>query len=115
MSLPGNEGYKYFGAAKNLPKVREILEQQEQLNWQPPKSNLKELESRVNHFYLGHCTPDDQTMVDLEAQEAELERELRSDKLAQTFIDKYVAKKRRRIELMQTQDKEVRFSSLNLD
>ena len=25
VSLPGAEGYKYFGAAKNLPRVREMF------------------------------------------------------------------------------------------
>jgi hypothetical protein len=25
VELPGAEGYKYFGAAKNLPKVRELF------------------------------------------------------------------------------------------
>jgi pre-mRNA-splicing factor ISY1 len=26
--LPGADGYKYFGAAKNLPKVRELFQKE---------------------------------------------------------------------------------------
>ena len=28
IELPGAEGYKYFGAAKNLPKVRELFQKE---------------------------------------------------------------------------------------
>jgi hypothetical protein len=30
--IPGNRGYKYFGAAKDLPGVRELFEQERELN-----------------------------------------------------------------------------------
>lgn len=30
--VPGNRGYKYFGAAKDLPGVRELFEKERELN-----------------------------------------------------------------------------------
>lgn len=31
--VPGNRGYKYFGAAKDLPGVRELFEKERELNF----------------------------------------------------------------------------------
>ena len=50
VSLPGAEGYKYFGAAKNLPKVREMFQKEAEVI---PKKSLKELNKRMDDFYLG--------------------------------------------------------------
>lgn len=62
--IPGNRGYKYFGAAKDLPGVRELFEHE------PPKKTRKtrgELYFRVDADYYGYRDEDDGLLVKLEA------------------------------------------------
>lgn len=75
MSIFGADGYKYFGAAKNLPKVREML--QKEVPIQAPKASLKEMSKNIDAVYLG-LTVDDF----LEEIEAQAEIELRSSEAA---------------------------------
>lgn len=75
MSIFGADGYKYFGAAKNLPKVREML--QKEVPIQAPKASLKEMSKNIDAVYLG-LTADDF----LEEIEAQAEIELRSSEAA---------------------------------
>ena len=51
---------------------------------------------------------------ELERREAKAETEIRNEAAAFDLNDKFVAKKRRRIELMQTAEKEVHLSTLDL-
>jgi pre-mRNA-splicing factor ISY1 len=51
LELPGAEGYKYFGAAKNLPKVRELFQKELPT---APKISRVELYKRVSYRYLGY-------------------------------------------------------------
>lgn len=53
--------------------------------------------------------------TDLEKAELEAERRLRNAAASKEFKEKFYQKKRRRIELLQTQDKEVLLSDLSLD
>lgn len=46
LELPGADGYKYFGAAKNLPKVRELFQREAP---QPPKVSRGDLYKRVTY------------------------------------------------------------------
>ncbi|KAK3736674.1 hypothetical protein QZH41_020403, partial [Actinostola sp. cb2023] len=67
--VPGNRGYKYFGAAKELPGVRELFEQE------PPKAARKtrgELYKDVDADYYGYRDEDDGVLVPIE-QEVEKE------------------------------------------
>ena len=59
MSLLGADGYKYFGAAKNLPRVRDMLQKEVQVT--APKASLKELSKQIDANYLGLTTVDDGT------------------------------------------------------
>jgi len=62
--IPGNRGYKYFGAAKDLPGVRELFEHE------PPKRPRKtrgELQYNVDADYYGYRDEDDGLLVKLEA------------------------------------------------
>jgi pre-mRNA-splicing factor ISY1 len=64
-SLPGNRGYKYFGAARDLPGVRELFEQP------PPKAARKtrgELAKMVDADYYGYRDEDDGVIVPLEQE-----------------------------------------------
>lgn len=63
--LPGNRGYKYFGAAKDLPGVRELFEQE------PPKPVRKtraELYKDIDADYYGYRDEDDGVVVPLEME-----------------------------------------------
>ena len=116
VSLPGAEGYKYFGAAKNLPKVREMFQKDTEVI---PKKSLKELNKKVDDFYLGLTTSGDGTeaarqLEELEIVEAQAEQAMRNEEAIIDLQEKFLAKKKRRIELLQTQEKEVAFSKLSI-
>ncbi len=101
----GADGYKYFGAAKNLPRVREMLSKD--VSIVAPKASLKELSKNIDAHYLGLTSSSDVTeagaqLAQLEDIEAEAENFMRSDKAAFALQEQYVAKKRRRIELLQS-------------
>lgn len=61
--VPGNRGYKYFGAAKDLPGVRELFEQE------PPPPSRKtraELMKDIDAYYYGYFDDDDNVLIPLE-------------------------------------------------
>ena len=63
--LPGNRGYKYFGAARDLPGVKELFEQE------PPKPVRKtraELYKDIDADYYGYRDEDDGVLVPLEME-----------------------------------------------
>ncbi|XP_059183322.1 pre-mRNA-splicing factor ISY1 homolog [Centropristis striata] len=63
--VPGNRGYKYFGAARDLPGVRELFEKE-------PTPALRktraELMKEVDAEYYGYRDEDDGVLLPLEAQ-----------------------------------------------
>ncbi|XP_025832051.1 pre-mRNA-splicing factor ISY1 homolog [Agrilus planipennis] len=61
--VPGNRGYKYFGAAKDLPGVRELFEQEPPL---PPRKTRAELMKDIDADYYGYRDDDDGILVPLE-------------------------------------------------
>jgi len=66
--VPGNRGYKYFGAAKDLPGVRELFEKEPP---PPPRKTRAELMKDVDADYYGYRDDDDGVLA---PQEAEAER-----------------------------------------
>lgn len=75
--LPGNRGYKYFGAAKDLPGVRELFEQE------PPKAPRKtraELYKFIDADYYGYRDDDDGILQPLES---EMEERVRKQEIAE--------------------------------
>ena len=63
--LPGNRGYKYFGAARDLPGVRELFEQD------PPKAPRKtraELYKLIDADYYGYRDDDDGVLMKIEKE-----------------------------------------------
>ncbi|KAJ2453767.1 NineTeen Complex (NTC) component [Coemansia sp. RSA 2336] len=54
--VPGNRGYKYFGRAKDLPGVREMLEQEANVK---PKRTKAELMRHMDATYYGFGNEDD--------------------------------------------------------
>ncbi|KAF4792516.1 Pre-mRNA-splicing factor ISY1 like protein [Turdus rufiventris] len=68
--IPGNGGYKYFGAAKDLPGVRELFEKEPL----PPLRNTRaELMKDIDADYYGYRDEDDGI---LEALEQEYEKKV---------------------------------------
>jgi len=63
--VPGNRGYKYFGAAKDLPGVRELFSQ-----GPPPaaKKTRAELMLNIDSSYYGYRDEDDGLIVPLEKE-----------------------------------------------
>ena len=78
--IPGTRGYKYFGAAKDLPGVRELFEPEVS---GPPRKTRGELMRDVDADYYGYRDDDDGVLEPLErVAEAEaitrIEQELRA-------------------------------------
>lgn len=63
--VPGNRGYKYFGAAKELPGVRELFEQAPP---PPPRKTRADLMRDINADYYGYRDEDDGVLFPLEQQ-----------------------------------------------
>lgn len=58
--VPGNRGYKYFGAAKDLPGVRELFDQQPSGQG---KKNRGEMMRSVDATYYGYMDDDDGLLI----------------------------------------------------
>lgn len=67
--VPGNRGYKYFGAAKDLPGVRELFEKEPP---PPPKKTRGELMKDVDADYYGYRDDDDGVLIPLEEKAEKL-------------------------------------------
>ncbi|XP_072522094.1 pre-mRNA-splicing factor ISY1 homolog [Salminus brasiliensis] len=63
--VPGNRGYKYFGAAKDLPGVRELFEKEPA---PPPRKTRAELMKEIDAEYYGYRDEDDGVLVPLEQE-----------------------------------------------
>lgn len=64
--VPGNRGYKYFGAAKDLPGVRELFEQEPP---PPPRRTRAEIMRDIDADYYGYRDDDDGVLVPLEQEQ----------------------------------------------
>jgi len=63
--VPGNRGYKYFGAAKDLPGVRELFEQEP---GKAPRKTRAELMKDIDADYYGYRDEDDGVMTPMEQE-----------------------------------------------
>ncbi|XP_063072618.1 pre-mRNA-splicing factor ISY1 homolog [Engraulis encrasicolus] len=80
--VPGNRGYKYFGAAKDLPGVRELFEKEPA---PPPRKTRAELMKDIDAEYYGYRDEDDGVLVPLEQ---EYEKEAIADAVAKWKAEK---------------------------
>ncbi|XP_055903541.1 pre-mRNA-splicing factor ISY1 homolog [Eupeodes corollae] len=67
--VPGNRGYKYFGAAKDLPGVRELFEQEPPA---PQRKTRAELMKDIDAEYYGYRDDDDGILIPLEEKAEKL-------------------------------------------
>ena len=63
--VAGSRGYKYFGAARDLPGVRELFESQEPVN---VKKTRAELMKDIDSIYYGFLDDDDERLIPLEVE-----------------------------------------------
>ncbi|XP_077982871.1 pre-mRNA-splicing factor ISY1 homolog [Glandiceps talaboti] len=75
--VPGNRGYKYFGAARDLPGVRELFEQEPPA---PPRKTRGELMKNIDADYYGYRDEDDGVLVPLEL---DYEKQLIAERVAE--------------------------------
>jgi pre-mRNA-splicing factor ISY1 len=94
--LPGAPGYKYFGAAKELPGVRELFQAQEEEDDQEQQNKQKrrlrsDIYKNITPDYYGFRDDDDGVLMRLEAERSKqlIEEELTS---------KYNSVQRRKLE-----------------
>ncbi|XP_032893116.1 pre-mRNA-splicing factor ISY1 homolog [Amblyraja radiata] len=80
--VPGNRGYKYFGAAKDLPGVRELFEREPPA---PPRKTRAELMKDIDADYYGYRDEDDGVLLPLEQ---ELEKKVIADAVKKWKEDK---------------------------
>ncbi|THD22280.1 Pre-mRNA-splicing factor ISY1 [Fasciola hepatica] len=74
--VPGNRGYRYYGAARDLPGVRELFEEEPQ---PVARKSRGELMKMVDVSYYGNCDEDDGVIV---PQEMKYEQEYMARKVA---------------------------------
>lgn len=66
--VPGNRGYKYFGAAKDLPGVRELFEHEPP---PPPRRTRAELMKNIDADYYGYMDEEDGLLIAMERKKEE--------------------------------------------
>ncbi|XP_037088026.1 pre-mRNA-splicing factor ISY1 homolog [Pollicipes pollicipes] len=64
--VPGNRGYRYFGAARDLPGVRELFEQEPP---PPPRKTRAELMKDIDADYYGFLDDEDGVLVPREREQ----------------------------------------------
>ncbi|KAF0987665.1 hypothetical protein HZS_1255 [Henneguya salminicola] len=85
--LPYNKGYKYFGAARDLPGVKELFEQEPTVE---KKKSRADLYKRIDAHYFGYLDEDDERILKEEADEELKARQLIVSKWKEGIFDDYV-------------------------
>lgn len=96
--VPGNRGYKYFGAAKDLPGVRELFESEAP---PPPRKTRGELMKHIDPDYYGYLDEDDGILRPFEdeaeqAAQAKIEKEVKAAQINEKVLEPEIT------ELMET-------------
>ncbi|KAF5917239.1 hypothetical protein HPG69_000008 [Diceros bicornis minor] len=101
--VPGNRGYKYFGAAKDLPGVRELFEKEP---LPPPRKTRAELMKAIDFEYYGYLDEDDGVIVPLEQ---EYEKKLRAE-----LVGKWKAEREARLARGEKEEQEEEEEETNI-
>jgi len=67
--VAGSRGYKYFGAAKDLPGVRELFQRDAETEAAPTRKSRAELMRNIDPDYYGYMDDDDGVLVKEEREE----------------------------------------------
>ncbi|KAL3084967.1 hypothetical protein niasHS_010036 [Heterodera schachtii] len=70
--VSSNRGYKYFGAAKDLPGVRELFQQAAEEEGAVPRRSRADLMQFVDADYYGYMDDDDGLLIPLEKTEEQV-------------------------------------------
>lgn len=79
---PGSRGYKYFGAAKDLPGVKELFEQEVA----PTRKNRAELMREIDADYYGYLDDEDYLLIKQEERCEKAARKLKIEELKKKKI-----------------------------
>ncbi|XP_042638216.1 pre-mRNA-splicing factor ISY1 homolog [Orycteropus afer afer] len=101
--VPGNRGYKYFGAAKDLPGVRELFEKEP---LPPPRKTRAELMKAIDFEYYGYLDEDDGVIVPLEQ---EYEKKLRAK-----LVEKWKTEKEAQLARGEKEEEEEEEEEINI-
>jgi pre-mRNA-splicing factor ISY1 len=84
-SIMGSGGYRYYGAAKDLPGVRELFErqQQQQNRLSNNKRNRADIYKRITPDYFGWREEEDGVLLELEQKATQMLRSQRDQKMEQ--------------------------------
>ncbi|OBS81174.1 hypothetical protein A6R68_20643 [Neotoma lepida] len=126
--VPGNRGYKYFGAAKDLPGVRELFEKEPLYGekfWlkddldenpakvlpflvalPPPRKTRAELMKAIDFEYYGYLDEDDGVIVPLEQ---DYEKKLRAE-----LVGKWKAEREARLARGEKEEEEEEEEEINI-
>uniref|UniRef100_A0A8C7EV50 Pre-mRNA-splicing factor ISY1 homolog n=1 Tax=Neovison vison TaxID=452646 RepID=A0A8C7EV50_NEOVI len=101
--VPGNRGYKYFGAAKDLPGVRELFEKEP---LPPPRKTRAELMKAIDFEYYGYLDEDDGVIVPLEQ---DYEKKFRAG-----LVEKWKAEREARLARGEKEEEEEEEEEINI-
>ncbi|KAE9421621.1 hypothetical protein Angca_006368, partial [Angiostrongylus cantonensis] len=89
--VASNKGYKYFGAAKDLPGVRELFEESKEL--EQMRKTRAELMKNVDADYYGYLDDDDGLLIPLEQEEEKkaIEQAKEKDYILLLFANQYLS------------------------
>lgn len=85
--VASNKGYKYFGAAKDLPGVRELFEESKEL--EQMRKTRAELMKNVDADYYGYLDDDDGLLIPLEQEEEKKAIEQAKEYFAKHGAERY--------------------------
>lgn len=85
--VASNKGYKYFGAAKDLPGVRELFEESKEL--EQMRKTRAELMKNVDADYYGYLDDDDGLLIPLEQEEEKKAIEKAKEYFVQHGAERY--------------------------
>lgn len=85
VELPGSGGYKYFGAAKDLPGVRELFYRE---TLPAIKRNINDLHAQINYEYYGLMRDGNDYLKPYEDQQSEEDRDEAVREYIQTHHEK---------------------------
>jgi pre-mRNA-splicing factor ISY1 len=92
--IPGSGGYKYWGAAKDLPGVRELFAIQVP---NAPRKSLNEIYRKINYEYYGFKDEEDEKLLEDEKQAEEiLMKEYVSNIIYKNFILEFRTRRSRK-------------------